>query len=77
MLMSIATPSHCAMVCQHGWIDVCSSRDITVGVLSKVCSDVAIEPPLQPLSGIVITPKTANQQDDPRADIYAHGFWRW
>ena len=53
-------------------------RYITAGFLSKVCSDVSVEPPLQPLSGEVITPKTANRQDDARADIYdiyARGFW--
>ena len=27
------------------------------------------------LSGEVITPKSANRQDDSRADIHAHGFW--
>ena len=43
--------------------------------MSKVCSEVAIEPPLQPLSGEIITPKTVNRQDDTRADIYACGFW--
>ena len=50
-------------------------RDITAGLLSRVCSDVATEPPLQPLSGEVITPKSANRQDDARADIHARGFW--
>ena len=40
-----------------------------------VCNDVAIEPSLQSLSGEVITPQSANQQDDARADIHARGFW--
>ena len=52
-------------------------RDITAEFLSKVCSEVAIEPPLQPLSGEIISTKTANQQDDARVDIYARGFWGW
>jgi len=67
-----------AMVCQHGGLTFVwhnDIRDITAGLLSKACSDVSVEPPLQPLSGEVITPKTANRQDDARADIYAHGFW--
>ena len=51
--------------------------DITAGLLSRVCSDVATEPPLQPLSGEVITPKSANQQDDAWVDIHARGFWGW
>ena len=50
-------------------------RDITAGLFSRVCSDVATMPPLQPLSGEVITPKSVNQQDDARADIHARGFW--
>ena len=50
-------------------------RDITAGLLSMVCLDVATEPPLQPLTGEVITPKSANRQDDSRADIHACGFW--
>ena len=66
-------PSHCicgasftidhAMVCQHGGLTFVQHndlRDITTGLLSRVCSDVATEPPLQPLSGEVITPKSAN-----------------
>ena len=48
-------------------------RDIMADLLSRVCSDVATEPPLQPLSGEVITPKSANRQDDARADIHARG----
>ena len=50
-------------------------HDITAQLLSKVCNDVSIEPPLQPLSGEKLTPRTANQQDDAKADIHAHGFW--
>ena len=66
------------MVCQHGdltFVRHNDLRDITAGLLSRVCSDVATEPPLQPLSGEVITPKSANRQDDARADIHARGFW--
>ena len=81
-------PSHCvcgvsftidyAMVCQHGGLTFVRHndlQDITAEFLSKVCSEVAIEPPLQPLSGEIITPKTANRQDDARYDIYARGIW--
>ena len=50
-------------------------RDITAELLSKVCNEVAIEPHLQSLSGEVITPQSANRQDDARADIHARGFW--
>ena len=50
-------------------------RDITAEWLKRVCHDVAIEPPLQPLTGENVVPATANRQDDARADIHAHGFW--
>jgi len=49
--------------------------DITAELLSKVCKDVVIESPLQPLSGEALIPQTANRQDDARADIHARGFW--
>ena len=44
-------------------------------LLTRVCSDVAIEPPLQPLSGEKLTPQAANRQDEARVDIHARGFW--
>ena len=65
------------MVCQHGGLTFVRHndlRDITAGLLSRVCSDVATEPPLQPLSGEAITLKSANRQDDARADIHARVF---
>ena len=40
-----------------------------------MCADVVKEPSLQPLSGEVILPRTANKQDDARLDIRAKGFW--
>ena len=43
--------------------DLC---DIIAESLSKVCNDIAIEPPLQSLSGEVINPQSANQQDMPQ-----------
>ena len=84
----INTPSHCvygspfspdhAMICRHGGLTfVCHNeiRDVTAKWLNKVCYDVAIEPPLQHLSGETIVPMTANRQDEARADIHARGFW--
>ena len=49
-------------------------RDITAEWLERVCHDVVIEPPLQPLTGENVVPATANRQDDARADIHARGF---
>jgi len=37
----------------------------------------AISDFLQPLSGQILTPQTANWQDDATADIQAFGFWGW
>ena len=61
----------------HGGLTLNFKRhnDITVQLLSKVCKDVTIKPLLQTLSGKKLIPQTANQQDDARADIHAHGFW--
>ena len=46
------------MICRHGGLTFVRHndlRDITAELLSKVCNDVAIEPPLQSLSGEVNT----------------------
>lgn len=36
---------------------------------------MAVEPPLQPLTGEALVPASANRRDDARADIHARGFW--
>ena len=38
-------------------------RDITADLLQEVCSDVQVEPPLQPLSGEHLSLRTANRED--------------
>jgi len=66
------------MICKHGGLTFIRHNDIrniTTEWLSKVCYDVAIEPPLQPLTGESIEPRSANRQDEARADIHAKGFW--
>ena len=66
------------MICRHGGLTFVrhnALRNITAKQLSEICHDVAIEPPLQPLTGEVIESKTANCQDEARADIQARGFW--
>ena len=86
--MLLNTLSHCvcgaafsadhAMICKHGDLTFVHHNDLhdtTAEMLFKVCCDVAVEPPLQSLSGEVITPRSANRQDDARADIHARGFW--
>ena len=43
--------------------------------MKKVCSDVTKEPLLQPLQGERFNYKTANVEQETRADISARGFW--
>ena len=50
-------------------------RDLTANLLTEVCSDVCIEPVLQPITGEVLAYATANTQNDARLDIAANGFW--
>ena len=50
-------------------------RDLTANLLTEVCSDVCIEPDLQPITGEVLTGATSNIQDGARLDIAANGFW--
>jgi hypothetical protein len=50
-------------------------RDITDNLLNETCSDVSVEPILQPLSGENFSYRTANTDDDARADIAASNFW--
>ena len=84
-------PSHCvcgasfsayhAMICLHGGLSFIRHnelRNLTASWLHKVCHDVAVEPPLQPLTGEALVLASANRRDDARADIHARGFWgRW
>ena len=50
-------------------------RNLTANLLTEVCSDVCIEPDLQPITGEVLTYATSNAQDGARLDIAANGFW--
>ena len=50
-------------------------RDMIANLLSEVCSNVQIEPHLQPLSGETLAHCTSNVDDQARLDISAKGFW--
>ena len=66
------------MICRHGGLTFVCHNDmcnLTADWLDKVCYDVAIEPPLQRLTGETIVPAAANRQDEARADIHARGPW--
>ena len=49
-------------------------RDVIAELLREVCSDVSVEPRLQPLEGEWLPP-SANKSDEARLDVRAKGFW--
>ena len=50
-------------------------RDITAEILKEVCTDVAVEPLLTPLTGEHFRYRTANTADGARVDVLARGVW--
>ena len=66
------------MICCHGGLTfICHNelRNLTASWLLEIYCDVAVEPPLQPLTGEALATTTANHRNDARADIHARGFW--
>ena len=49
--------------------------DITASLLTEVCSDVRIEPDLQPVTSNQLNGASANSQDGARLDVSANGVW--
>ena len=49
-------------------------RDLTAH-LTEVCSNVGVEPALQPLEGERMDHRTANSEDNDRLDIKADNLW--
>ena len=60
-----------------GFPSVCHNdlRDFTANLLTKVCPNVCIEPPLQALTGELLSHDTSNSEDGAHLDISAQGFW--
>ena len=50
-------------------------RDLTASLLREVCTDVVVEPQLQPLADEVLMGRTCNRKDEARLDVSARGFW--
>ena len=50
-------------------------RDFQANLLTKVCKDVEVEPPLQPVTEERLTASTLIG-DEARPDVRARGFWR-
>ena len=70
------SPAH-AMCCPTGGFPTIRHhevRDILAGLLTEVCSDVAVEPQLAPVSGEVFLAASTNTANDARADIRARGL---
>ena len=66
-----------AMICRKGgyptlWHN--EVRNLVASALNEVCTDVSLEPRLQPLSGEAL-PSSANKEDEARLDVKARGFW--
>ena len=49
--------------------------NLTAELLSEVCTDVGIEPALQPLDSKPLWYATANLEDGARLDVVARDFW--
>ena len=50
-------------------------RDLTAHLFTEVCSNVGVEPALQPLWGVSMDRRTANSDNNTRLDIKADNFW--
>ena len=50
-------------------------RDITAELLTEICHNVRVEPPLKTLSGEYFQYRSANVEDSARLNVAADGFW--
>ena len=50
-------------------------HDVTANLLSQVCSNVQVEPQLQPMPGETLSHCTSNADEHARLDISTKGFW--
>lgn len=67
-----------AMNCKRGGFVIMRHndiRDFEANLLKRVCNDVEIEPPLQPLTNEHLE-RGAINTDSARLDVRARGFWR-
>ena len=67
-----------AMICPFGGFPTIRHnevRDIIGNLLSEVCSNVAVEPLLKPLSGEVFQARSTTTSQEARSDLRATGFW--
>ena len=67
-----------ALTCNRGGFSFLRHNEIrglSAKLLTELCSNVGIKPELQPLTGEILTLRTANRQDEARLDIRAQRFW--
>ena len=50
-------------------------RDFTANLWTKVCPNVCTEPPLQALTGELLSHDTSNSEDGACLDVSTQGFW--
>ena len=50
-------------------------RDFTANLLTEVCPNVCIEPPLQALTGELLSHETSKSEGGACLDVSAQGFW--
>ena len=50
-------------------------RDLLASLLTEVCSDVAVEPALQPITGETFQRRSTSTDNGARLDIRVRGFW--
>jgi hypothetical protein len=70
-------PDH-AMICSLGGFVIMrhnTIRDLEAEFLGTICKDVAIEPPLLPVSDAHLLPSSANSDENARLDVSCRGFW--
>ncbi len=64
-----------ALSCPKGGFTITRHNDLTANLLTEICSDVCVEPELQPVSGEELIGLSSNVQDGVRLDIACNGFW--
>eukprot|EP00731_Ephydatia_muelleri_P014964 Em0008g684a len=64
-----------ALTCPTGGIPSVCHNDFTANLLTEVCPNVCIEPPLQASTGELLSHDTSNSEDGARLDVSAQGFW--
>jgi len=64
-----------ALNCPTGGFPTLRHNGLRDFILTKVCSEVRVKPPLQLLTGKTLRYATANNEDGAYVDVSATGFW--